>query len=112
MKTKYLILYHCCEGKVVEQVSQVLPDIGIAVFAQALVVEAVDLGDLPALMVPPDKVDPVRVPHLQGQQEQEGLHAVEPTVNKVSHEEIVGVGNIATNLIREKNLSLNDECPA
>ena len=34
------------EGKIVEQVGEVLPDVGIAVFTKALVVEAVYLSDL------------------------------------------------------------------
>ena len=37
----HLIFYECGEGKVVKQVGEVFPHVGIAIFAQALVVEAV-----------------------------------------------------------------------
>lgn len=40
------------ERQVVEQVCEVLPHVGVAVLPQALVVEAVDLRDLPRLVVP------------------------------------------------------------
>ena len=36
-----------CERHVVEQIGKDLPHVGVAVLAQALVVEAVDLRDLP-----------------------------------------------------------------
>ena len=84
------------EGEIVEYLGAVSPDCDAAVLPQTLVIEPVHLGDLPALVVAPDEVDPVRVPHLQGQQQQEGLHAVEPAVHEVSHEQVVCVGNIAT----------------
>ena len=40
------------EGKVVEQVGEVAPDVGVTVFAETLVVEAVYLGDLARLVIP------------------------------------------------------------
>lgn len=50
--SSYLSIDQCSEWQVVKQVCEVLPDIGIAVLPQALVVEAIDLCDLPWLMVP------------------------------------------------------------
>ena len=43
----YLIFDKGGEWEVVEEVSEVSPNVGIAVFPQALVVKAVDLRDLP-----------------------------------------------------------------
>lgn len=37
-------------------------------------------------------------PHLKSQQEEEGFNTVETTVHKVSHEEVVGLRDIATYL--------------
>lgn len=52
---RYMIIYLSVdqrgERQVVEQVCEVLPDVGVAVLPQALVVEAVDLRDLPRLVV-------------------------------------------------------------
>ena len=86
------------EGEIVEDLRAISPDCDTAVLPQTLVVEAVDLSDLSALVVPSDQVNTVRVANLQSQQQQEGLHTVEPAVHEISHEEIVCVGNIATNL--------------
>ena len=47
------------------------------------------LRDLAALMVAPDQGDAVRVPHLQGQEQAEGLDGVEAPVHKVAEEEVV-----------------------
>lgn len=43
------------QREVVEQVGEEFPDVGVAVLAQTLVVEAVDLGDLSRLVVPAGK---------------------------------------------------------
>ena len=53
------------QRQVVEQVREVGPDRRRAVFAEALVVEPVDLCDLPALVVAAQDEDPVRVPNLK-----------------------------------------------
>ena len=47
----YLSINKCCQRKVVKEISEVLPDIGIAIFSETLVIEAIDLSDLSALMV-------------------------------------------------------------
>lgn len=48
----YLSVDQRGERQVVEQVCEVLPHVSVAVLPQALVVEAVDLCDLPRLVVP------------------------------------------------------------
>ncbi len=50
-----------CEDEEVKNLTAGLPDRGIAVFVLALFVEAVDLCNLPRLMVTPDENDPIRV---------------------------------------------------
>lgn len=52
------------ERQVIEEVGEVLPDVGVAVLAQALVVKAVHLGDLSALVVAPQYRDALGVTHL------------------------------------------------
>ena len=37
-------------------------------------------------------------PHLEGQEQQKGLHAVEAAVHEVPHEEVVGLRAVAPNL--------------
>lgn len=97
MKTENLILYHCSEGKVVEQVSQVLPDIGITVFAQALVVEAVYLGDLSALVVASQNRDSFLEAHLEANEKGHSLNTIVAPIDVVAHEQVVCVWRATTN---------------
>ena len=65
VQTEDLVLNECGEGKIVEQVGEIFPDIGIAVFAQAFVVKAVDLGDLARLVVATKNGDALGVSNLE-----------------------------------------------
>jgi hypothetical protein len=51
VQTEDLVVDQSGKREVIEQVREVLPDIGIAVFSEALVVESVNLGDLSRLVV-------------------------------------------------------------
>lgn len=53
------------EGEEVEHVGEVVPDVGVAVLAGALGVEAVGLGHASRLVVAADQVHAVRVPELE-----------------------------------------------
>ena len=59
-----LVLHKRREGQEVEQLGEVLPHAGGAILAQALVVEAVHLRDLPALVVATQDRHPLAEPHL------------------------------------------------
>lgn len=61
MDAKYFVVDHYTQREVVEHVGEVVPDIGVAVFAGTLCVEAVGLGDTAGLVVAADKVDSVGV---------------------------------------------------
>jgi len=106
------------EAHVVEHLAAVAPDARRAVLLHALVVEAVHLGDLTRLVVAADEGHAVRVPHLEGEEEEERLDRVEAAVDVVTcarsasqlgrfcvsrreregertEEEVVGVGALA-----------------
>ena len=51
MQTEDLRLHNCTDWQVVEEVCQVLPNVCTSILAQALVVEAVNLRDLPTLVI-------------------------------------------------------------
>ena len=57
------------EGEEVEHVGKVVPDVGVAVFAVALGVEAVGLGDAAGLVVAADKVHAGRVAQFEADEE-------------------------------------------
>ena len=56
------------EGQVVEQVCEVLPNVGVPVLPETLVVEAVDLRDLAGLVVAAQDCDALPETDLQQQQ--------------------------------------------
>jgi len=92
-----LVFDNCSQRQVVEQLSEDLPHVSISVFAEALVVEAVHLGDLSAFVVASQDGDSVAVTHLQGDQQSHRLHRVVATIHVVTHEEVVGVWGLASN---------------
>lgn len=61
----YLAIDDGRQAEVVKDLSAVAPHGHRAIFAQALVIKAVDLGDLTALVVAPDQGDSVRIANLQ-----------------------------------------------
>ena len=51
VQTEDLVVDQSGKRQIVEQICEVFPDVRVTVLAQALVVEAVDLGDLAGLVV-------------------------------------------------------------
>ena len=79
-----LVLDQGCEGKEVEEVGEVLPDVGIAVLAQAFVVEAVNLGDLARLVVAAEDGNALWVSDLESYEEGDGLDGKVTTIDVVA----------------------------
>ena len=122
-----LVLNHSGKGKVVEQLSEDLPHVGVSVFAEALIVETIPidthvrdtrydrvcrgtslsdweesvylhLGDLAGFVVSAQNSNAILVAHLEGYKQGDGFHGVVAAIDVVSHEEVVGVGKLAANL--------------
>jgi hypothetical protein len=74
------------QTEVVEHLTAVPPHAGAPKLAQALVVEAVDLGYLPRFVVAADEGDAVGIADLECEEEEERLDRVEATVNVVACE--------------------------
>mmetsp|Transcript_28437 Transcript_28437/g.82252 ORF Transcript_28437/g.82252 Transcript_28437/m.82252 type:complete len:203 (-) Transcript_28437:253-861(-) len=93
-----LVLNDGRKAEIVKDLRAVPPNIDAAVLAQALVVEAVDLGDLPTLVVAADEGDAIGVADLEGQKEEEGLHGVVAPIDEVAKEQVILVGAFASDL--------------
>jgi len=66
METKDLVFHNRGHWKSVKQVSEKLPHVGVSVFSKALIIESVDLSDLPRLMVSSKDSDSFLVSHFEG----------------------------------------------
>jgi len=73
VKTENLVVDKRSQGKVVEEVRETFPDVRIPVFAQAFVVETIDLGNLSGLVVSSKNCNALRVANLESDQESDGL---------------------------------------
>lgn len=60
-----LIIDQGSKRQVVKQICEVFPDIGVAIFPEALVIEAVHLGDLAGFVVPAEDGDTLGVSDLE-----------------------------------------------
>lgn len=84
VETEDLVVDEGGQREVVEEVGEVLPDVGVAVLSEALVVEAVDLGDLAGLVVATEDGDAGGVSDLEGDEEGDGLDGVIATIDIVT----------------------------
>ena len=63
MKAENAVFNNSGEGQEIKERGEVLPDIGVSIFSQALVVKAVYLSDLLALVISSQNGDSLGVPH-------------------------------------------------
>lgn len=84
MHAKDLVIYDNTECEEVEHVGEVVPDISVAVFARALGVEAIGLGDAARLVVAADEVYSVGVSQFQTDKKGNGFDAEHATVDIVA----------------------------
>lgn len=79
-----LVLDEGGEGEVVKEVGEGLPDVGVAVLPQALVVEAVYLCDLARLVVAAENGDARRIANLECYKEGNGLDGVVSSIDVIA----------------------------
>lgn len=73
MHAENLIIYHAGQAEVIEHIREVMPDGGVAVFARALGVEAVGLGDAAGFVIAADEVDAGGVAEFEADEEGDGF---------------------------------------
>lgn len=83
-------------AQVVENVGAVLPGVHVSVLAHGFLVEAVDRGDASCLVVTTQQGDALRVLQLEAKEQLESLNRVVASVDEVTHEDVAGVGDLAT----------------
>lgn len=84
MDAKERVVDESAKAQIIENIRAVAPDVDRTILPQALVVEAIHLGDLSRLVVAADKRDAVRVTDFKAQKKQESLHAADGTESRGS----------------------------
>ena len=93
-----LTVHKGCQWEIIKQVGEVFPHIRVAIFAQTLVIEPVDLGDLAGFVVSSQNRDTVLETDLEADQQAHGLDGVVASIDIVSHEQVVGVWGLSAHL--------------
>lgn len=84
MDTKYGIVNDGSQRKIVKYVSAVPPNIQRTIFPKALVIETIDLSNLPTFVISSDKSYHVGISYFIGQQQQESFYAIKTTIHEIS----------------------------
>lgn len=84
MQAEDLIIDQRSEGEVVKQVGKVLPDVGVSVFTEALVVKTVYLSDLAGLVVSTEDGYALGVSNLERDQQGDRLDRVITSINIIA----------------------------
>jgi hypothetical protein len=77
-------VYYRAQGEIVEDLATPSPDVAAAVLPLALVVESVNLGNLPRLVVPSNQRYSFGISDLQRKQQEKCLNTVKTPINKVT----------------------------
>ena len=96
MQAENFLLNNCGKRQVVEEICEVFPDISVSVLPQALIIETVDLSDLTGLVISTKYGDSILVADLKTDQEGDCLDGVVPTINIISHEQVIRVWGFPT----------------
>ena len=84
MEAEDLVVDEGSEGEVVEKVCEVFPYVRIAILSEALIVEAIDLGDLAGFVVATEDCDALRVSNFESNEEGDSLNGVITSINIVA----------------------------
>ena len=85
MDTEDFVVDNGTETKVIKDLTAVAPYIRRAIFTDAFFVEAIDLGDLPALVVASNEGYSIRITYFQCQKKQESFNRVKSTIDEVAY---------------------------
>ena len=96
MKAENLILDDSCQRQVVKEVSQVFPNVSIAILSETFVVESVDLCDLTTFMVSAENRDAFLEAYFKADEKCDGLYRVVSTVDVITHEKVICIRGAAT----------------
>ena len=86
---EYFVGNHSSQRQKLKSLDALLPYFGVPVPLNALIIEAIDFANLFIFMTPSKQGHAIRVPDLQGQQEEEGFEGVGAAVDVGAQENVV-----------------------
>lgn len=95
-KDTHLVIDQSGQGEIIKQIRKELPDVGVSVLSQTLVVKTVNLGDLTRLVVSSEDGHSVPISELERDEQRDRLDRVVSSVDIVAHEQVVCVGRVAS----------------
>ena len=87
---------NCTYSQVIEYFCAILPWVSISIFADGLIVEAVNRCDLSCLVITTEKSDVTWPFQLEAEKQLECFNRVVATINKVAHEDIASIRNLSS----------------
>lgn len=84
MQAKDLVVDQGSEGKVIEQVCEIFPYVGVAIFPQTLIVKAIDLSDLSGFVVAAEDGQAFWVANLHANKEGDGFDRIIAAIDVVA----------------------------
>lgn len=84
MQAEYLVVDQRSQREVVEQISEVFPDVGVAVFSETFVVETVHLRNLTRFVITSKNGDARRIAYLQGDKKSDSLDRIVTSIDVVA----------------------------
>lgn len=98
MEAENLILDDSSERQVIEELGELLPNVCVAILSQTFIIETIHLCDLSALVIASEDGDSILITHLKGDEKSHRLNTVVATIDVVTHEEVVRVGWLTSDL--------------
>ena len=98
MEAENLILDDSCQRQIVKEVSQVFPNVSIAILSETFVVESVDLCDLTTFMVSAENCDTFLKSYFEADEKCDCLYRVVSTVDIIAHEKVICIRGTTTDL--------------
>lgn len=87
MKTKDLIIDEGGEGKIVEEIGEVFPNVRVAVLAKTFIIEAINLGDLTRFVIATKDGDALGISYLQSHKESNSLNGIIAAIDIIAFEQ-------------------------
>ena len=86
------------KGQEVKNVGQILPDVCVSIFAEAFIVETINLSDLPGFMISAQNREAVLVPDFEANKQSNSLNRIVSSIDIVTHEKVICVWGLSTDL--------------